>query len=515
MNRSTVHALALDALHQVLDNWVFRILTGLTLVPILLTFVIGAREEGIVLLFGLKTWAYADLPAVGPMLALTADPQGLVIETLLQLFFVQAAGNLGTLLSICATAFFVPRLLEKGAADLYFHKPVSRATLYLSRYGAGLLFIALTSGVLSLGIFLGLATASQRVDPGVLLACPTLVYMFALVFPFTMLVGVVTRSTVASILLSAMFFLFNGCIQQAWISLEQLEHGPNMAALVRRGAESEGDSEEEEAPLEETRKGARDSAFGRALLTSLDLVRTTLPKTSDADHFARKLRARLSAPAFRDEQDLVTIFRLPVGLERVEAPAHPPPPELAAQLGTLRFAARRVEGGAEATEFSLWSRPVVHSTTTVNGRERQRIETLSRAGEALEDAILALGLEPTRTKTRLPGDLDSSRVDWTRVGPDGPARLQAWRFKVVEGELFFTLLVRVPGTPDEATLEAETLHLTRQIGLDRTALDEWYPSQLRFDAPWRTNILFSIGSSLAFAALVLALGVWRLARIAF
>lgn len=512
MKPGIVQALALDALHQVLDNWVFRILTGLTLVPILLCFVLGAREEGIVLLFGLKTWAYADLPAVGPMLATVADPQGIVIEALLQLFLDQAAGNLGILLAIVATAFFVPRLLEKGAADLYFHKPVSRAALYLSRFYAGLLFIALSSGVLALGVFLGLATASQHVNLGVLLACPTLVYVFALVFPFTMLVGVVTRSTVASILLSALFFLFNGCIQNAWVSLEQLEHGPNVAALVGRGAEEEED-EAGAAQPEEPRKGARDSAFGRALLATLDVARVVLPKTTDADHLARKLRTSLSEPFFRDEAEHVIVSRLSRGLAAHELPAAPPPAELAPHLGTLRLVARSDAPGAPETEFTLWSRPVARSTSTVNGRERERVETLSRAGEALEDALAALGHAPTRVKSRLPGDLDASRIDWSVAEP--AARHTAWCFKGSEGELLFTLLVRVPGQPDEPTLEAETLRLARYLTLDRTAIDAWYPSQLRFDAPWRTNILFSLGSSLAFAALVLALGLWRLARIAF
>jgi len=513
MKRSVVTALTLDALHQVLDNWVFRILTGLTLVPILLTFLIGAREEGVVLLFGLKTWAYADLPAVGPLLATTADPQGVVIANLLQLFFDQAAGNLGTLLAIVATSFFVPRLLEKGAADLYFHKPVSRSALYLSRFLAGLLFIALSSGVLALGVFLGLATASRHVDPGVLLACPTLVYVFALVFPFTMLVGVVTRSTVASILLSAMFFLFNGCIQQAWISLEQLEHGPNVAALVGRGASEDEDGKEQ--PEEEGARGVRDSAFGRALLATLDGARIVLPKTSDADHFARKLRTSLSPPFFRDEAEHVIVTRLSGGLVARTAPTTPPPAELAARLGTLRLAVQSDEPGAPETEFTLWSRPVERSTSTVNGRERERVETLSRAGEALEDALAALGATPTRQKSRLPSDLDAARVDWSATDPAAPARLTSWCFKGSEGELLFTLLVRVPGQPDEATVEQQTQRFTRYLALDRTAIDDWYPAQLGFTAPWRTNVFFSVGSSLAFVALMLSVGCWRLRRIAF
>ena len=43
MNRHVLRALAADAFYQVLDNWVFRILAALTLIPVALTFVLGFR----------------------------------------------------------------------------------------------------------------------------------------------------------------------------------------------------------------------------------------------------------------------------------------------------------------------------------------------------------------------------------------------------------------------------------------------------------------------------------------
>ena len=61
MKVSAVSALFQDALYQVLDNWVFRILAVLTGCLVLVTFLIGFREDEVVLLFGLKTWSYADL----------------------------------------------------------------------------------------------------------------------------------------------------------------------------------------------------------------------------------------------------------------------------------------------------------------------------------------------------------------------------------------------------------------------------------------------------------------------
>ena len=511
MNANILRALVRDAFYQVLDNWVFRILTGLTLLPILVTFVVGFREEGVVLLFGWKSWSYAELlDSMGGGGAALTDPQGMAIETLVQLFFDNVAGGFGILLAIAATAFFVPRLLEKGAADLYFHTPVSRPVLYLSRYLAGLLFIAISASVLVLGIFLGLAVSSQHVDPGVLLAAPTLVYVFALVFPFTMLVGVVTRSTVASILLSGMFFLFNGCIQKSWIAWEQGLRGPSLKLAVGQSAE-EDDSSEDSAPEVEQET----PAFLRAMRTTLDVVRTVLPKTTDADTIARKLRRSVNAPLFRDETEFVAVFRLPGELERIDPPraegALPEP--ILPVLGELRFQAER----DEQTRYSLWSRPIEHTTSKIGDKERVREETLSRAGERLEDALTPLAgvTGVARKSARLPRDLPSSQVTWTIEREGQRSTCCAHVFKGSEGELLFTLVTVVAGEPDEAALEAEVERLAKQVGLDRGAIDEWYPSQLSFDAPWRTNLIFSVGSSLLFAAAILALGLWRLARIAF
>ena len=49
MNAHAVKALFFDALYQILDNWVFRILTVLGGMLVLATFLVGFRETEIVL----------------------------------------------------------------------------------------------------------------------------------------------------------------------------------------------------------------------------------------------------------------------------------------------------------------------------------------------------------------------------------------------------------------------------------------------------------------------------------
>ena len=181
MNRNTFAALFLDALYQVLDNKVFRILAVMVVGLVAATFLIGAREDGLVLAFGLERLAYEDifrffgLPYPGSEGAgemLVQNVQALVLE----LF----AGAFGIMFAIAATAFFVPRMLEKGAADTLFSKPVSRGMLLFARYLAGLLFVAVLSITLVGGMQVGFLVSSGYSDPGFLWSIVTLTYAFAM-----------------------------------------------------------------------------------------------------------------------------------------------------------------------------------------------------------------------------------------------------------------------------------------------------------------------------------------------
>jgi ABC-type transport system involved in multi-copper enzyme maturation permease subunit len=511
VNANALRALAADAYHQVVDNWVFRILAVLALLPILLTFTVGLRPDSIELLFGLKSWSYAELFAAFGAPTTPPDPRGALVEGLLEVVFDFLAGSLGMLLAISATAFFVPRMLEKGTADLYFHKPVSRTWLLLSRYFAGLVFIALLGTVLVGGMYLGLALVSGYHDPGILVAAPQLVYLFALVFPFAVLCGVVTRSTVASILLTGFFFLFNGCVHNSWIAWEQNEHGPGLD--LGPDADGEGDDKNDDAGSEvdeevEERGGVL--AFVRATLDGLHLV---LPKTTDAGAFASMARKGLARPHLREEDSLVTVFRLAEDFSAFapdELAALAPP----AVLGEARFGARSADGELQLT---LWRRPSVRSETRFGERVRVREESSSRAAEALAEALEAAGStelqrESTRFGTRTRGrDLAGSHVRWRDAG--GASR-SARVFKGTSDAWIYTLLAEAR-TLDAAGLEARAAPQLAQLGLDVAALEDWYPNQLGFTAPLRFNVLFSVGSSLAFVLVLLALAAWRLARISF
>lgn len=532
MRRPIVQALGWDALYQVLDNWVFRILAGLTLIPILFTFLLGFREDEIVFLFGLQRWEYGSfldvlstLAGGGPGISgAIEDKQGLMIESVLQIFLEQTAGTIGVLFCIAATAFFVPRMLEKGAAEVFFHKPVSRGALYLSRYFAGLLFIGLVSLVMVGGMYLGLSLVSGHHDPGILLAALNLTYLFGLVYSFSMLVGVVTRSSVAAILLTTIFFFFNGCIHQIWIVKEmgfdkqRIDRMEDVAADEAAGTDApepdlETPDESEEDPL---------TAFQRALLWTLDAFHFVLPKTSDADVIATKLRRAVDPPVYRDPESRITFFRLPKGTEQVDPDSIDPFPEaLRERFGEICFALASQDPPATIV---LARRPFEEVESKIGTRTRMRRETTSQAAEKLEaqlaedPAVRGLARESIRVGSNAKGTPASgSIVRWTQDEAGAVRTRAALLFKGADSATLYTLWVDAEGALDEAQRTELMTHVDRSMGLDANPLSEesWYSKQLGLTAPLRYNILFSIGSSLAFAGALLAIGWLKLRKIDF
>ena len=546
MIRPSQRALGQDALYQVLDNGVFRILAAIALVPILIFTLVQITPTELRLLFGVWSWPLKD---VGRMVAPegTVDLQAAAIGTLLDVVFFSLAGTFGVLFCLAATAFFVPRMLEKGAADVLFHKPISRLRFYLSRYVAGLLFVFLLALVSATGVFLALTLVSGFSDPGVFAIVPALTYLFGLIFPVTMLVGVLTRSTVPAILLSGLFFMGNGCIHTVWIvhetdvlaelgntdSPDEPRDTPTPNPTVEVGADATvKDTNTDSVTLE--LEG--ESPLWRRLWLALDVAHFVLPKTSAVPFLTAKLRRAAARPLWADTGSALKLGSLPEGWAPAEtgsADSRGNGTAIAAfqDLGPAVLEATGPDGAA----LSLCLRPARTVTKTRrNGTVRERPERYGEAGQALLEALAtAPGVEqarevPFRRTSRLGNQPngpqgDTEPMEEPRLSLPFFAELYAWSepdrangatharalvFK--NGESIGTLIVY---TADQAPVDATFQEIVSKIGYGDP--EQAYGRLLRTDAPWRTNIILSIASSILFAALVLGLGAWRLSRIDF
>lgn len=522
MNAPMALSLCKDALYQVLDNKVFRILMLLVLVPILGTLLFGFREDEIVFLFGLRRWSY------GPIFEFFSDmtgarfgqndPQTVVINGISSIVIEGLAGTFGVIFTIAATAFFVPRMIEKGAADVLFHKPLSRLSFYLSRYFAGLAFIALFSLLLVSGMYFGFLVVSRHNDPGILWAAVTLTYLFGLIYGVSMLIGVVTRSTVAAMLLTMIFFFFNGCIHQFWIQKEQESEKQTLAKLA-----AELVDEEDEAGEEAEEEDDSDlPPFVRLLLFTLDAIHYVGPKTTDAGYLTARLRAAVEGKdAFKDKQSGLAVVELRGGLAAAADAGAVEPPLAGAEdlLGEPVFHAVAPDGRS----LSIWARERRQMEKQSAKRTRAFLEGSDDAADELEARLGASGAAGVVNATGSLGDdspivgvaplFDEVRVtDVSWTAGDNHRRVLFFVYR----DRFHALVLETPAELPEEERGAWTEDVLSQCGvLYEAGRPDWYGSRLGWTSELRFNLFFSLGSSLAFTAVVLLLGWWRLARIDF
>ncbi len=536
MKLRIAYSLLLDALYQVLDDKVFRVLAIMVGVAVLVPILVAFRQEEVVVLFGVGRYPYEQVfDAVGPLLgyppgALTELSGMELRETIIDGYQELIAGGLfgtvGILLCLAATSFFIPRMLEKGTADTVFSKPVSRLTLLLARYVAGILFVGILGGSLVVGTHLALLFGAGYSDAAFLWTVPALVYKFAVVYAFTVLIAVVSRSTVAALILTILFVPLNGCVHLAWNGIQmgvEMEQG--------RDTKQEGgdpDALEESSPSQEEDLEPTDGLgrFMTFVYHGFQYLHYSLPKTNDALAIANKLRASLVAeeePEFALPDLEFVLVQLPESFRAL-------PPGSWAALETLPPAFENDElvyaaaegGSASSASFAIRLRPARELSIGTSGRTRLESDRTaasdfekwiesdpSRALLVDETDTLADGTTWTRAVRRL---------DWTSTV--GAETRHVRTLILDEAGSILTLELSTPAGWLEEHPDVERWFGGRNFAFETEAIpyndpSAWYAAKLDWDAPWRFNIFFSLGTSIGFAALMLALAWWRLTRLDF
>lgn len=119
--------------------------------------------------------------------------------------FLKLSWSLIIFFSLISTASFIPSMLEKGTIDLLISKPLSRATILLSKYFGAVLFVFLSMVFLMGSIWLILSLKSGYWDFTFLFSVVSLTFAFAVMYGIVVLVGLTTQSSIIAILVN--FFL--------------------------------------------------------------------------------------------------------------------------------------------------------------------------------------------------------------------------------------------------------------------------------------------------------------------
>lgn len=256
--------------------WITLILSGLAVSVLLL---VGITEDG-----NLKLLIWTTPFPAPPGFGLVDLLKGTFVSFGIGFWLAWGA----TILALISTASIIPEFVQSGAIDLALAKPIGRVRLFLTKYVGGLLFVALQVGVFSLAAFLIIGLRTGTWEAGFFLAIPIVVIFFSYLASVSALVGLVTRSTVAALLLTALF----------WVGLFALNSVDEVLVMPRvaneayiekleeqlndmRSSPDEADASQVsdlEVKLEEARD---DFSTWRKWHTLVFNVKTVLPKTSE------------------------------------------------------------------------------------------------------------------------------------------------------------------------------------------------------------------------------------------
>jgi hypothetical protein len=198
-----------DTFRQARHAGIFWLMLGITLLCVALCLTATASADSLDLAFGAVSW-----PLEGGLdhavRRLEAELAGWV------------AGGAGLLLALVWTAGLLPSFLEPGAAAVLLAKPLSRAGLLAGKFVGVLAVVAFQAALFLVGTWLALAVRTGVWDPAYLGCLPLLLLHFAVFFSFSALLAVATRSTVACLFGSVLF----------WVLCWALNFGRHTALLV-------------------------------------------------------------------------------------------------------------------------------------------------------------------------------------------------------------------------------------------------------------------------------------------
>jgi ABC-type transport system involved in multi-copper enzyme maturation permease subunit len=192
-------ALLLDAYRELNAKkmfWIVLVLSGIVVIAFAGT---GINERGFTL-FGIEL--------TSPLFNTT------IISRSMWYKYLFSNLGIGFWLTLCAmvlalisTASIFPDFIAGGSIDLYLSRPISRLRLFFTKYATGLLFVGLQVAVFATLCFGVIGIRGGTWEPTVFLPIPLVMLVFSFLFCVCVLLGLLTRSVIASLLLTLLFWM--------------------------------------------------------------------------------------------------------------------------------------------------------------------------------------------------------------------------------------------------------------------------------------------------------------------
>lgn len=199
-----------------------------------------------------------------------------------------------TVLALVSTAGIIPDLVSGGAIDMMLSRPVGRGRLFLTKWMTGMLFTGLQVLVFTGACVLVIGFRGGSWEPSLFLAVPLVVLFYSYLFAVCALIGLITRSTVASLLLTLVFWFLVFGIQsgEALTNWGRTASAMEIAAyerdILEREAEDPNDQYIEDL-LEERDAQVADDANWRLAHGLFMGAMAPLPKTGETLELLERL----------------------------------------------------------------------------------------------------------------------------------------------------------------------------------------------------------------------------------
>lgn len=316
-------ALFIDAYRELNAKKLFWISIGISGLVVFSFALLGLRDGN----FTIVGWRTSiSLEAVSFL--------GFSLADIYKILFLQFGVNfwlawVATILGLVSTAGLIPEFISSGSIDLALSKPIGRVRLYLTKFATGLTFTTLQVAVFVTMSFLVIGFRAGSWEPALFLAIPLVVLLFSYLYSICALLGLLTRSTIASLMLTLLvwfsIFIFNaadaaliGISAQAKTQTQSLDRA--LKRVDQRIADAKGEGEggvlaqarnvSRLSNLEETRdEVAQELDDAQSSIVSLDrwhsrivAAKTMLPKTTETVQLTRRALQR-----YADLPDLTQI----------------------------------------------------------------------------------------------------------------------------------------------------------------------------------------------------------------
>ena len=175
--------------------WLVLVLSGLVVVAFA---AVGNDEEGLTFFH----WSI-PFPFVSTAMIPKADFYKIVFSQFgLGLWLSFAA----TIVALISTASIVPDFVDRGSIDLMLSKPIGRVRLFLTKFASGLLFAGLQVTVFTVAAFFVIGLRAGDWEPWLFVSIPLFLLVYSYLFSVQAVVGLLTRSVIASIIVVFLFW---------------------------------------------------------------------------------------------------------------------------------------------------------------------------------------------------------------------------------------------------------------------------------------------------------------------